>query len=170
MLTLLTTVSCCCCCCFFVIIDAFVCVATVDLIFAVAPVLLLLLLLLFLFLLLVVLPLLAGGDGTTAAVAGAAGTAGTAGAGEGTPFGDAPRAPPAGADGLATGRVHTFAFFCPVLKDVFVSHVISKLNTTDRWFFKKVNRESWDVLAYAGVDVSYSVSYTHLTLPTILRV
>ena len=40
-------------------------------------------------------------------------------------------------------------------KDVFVSHVISKLNTTDRWFFKKVNRESWDVLAYAGVDVSY---------------
>ena len=39
-------------------------------------------------------------------------------------------------------------------KDVFVSHVISKLNTTDRWFFKKVNRESWDVLAYAGGDVS----------------
>ena len=39
-------------------------------------------------------------------------------------------------------------------KDVFVSHVISKLNTTDRWFFALVNRESWDVLAYAGVDVS----------------
>ena len=39
-------------------------------------------------------------------------------------------------------------------KDVFVSHVISKLNTTDRWFFVLVNRESWDVLAYAGVDVS----------------
>ena len=39
-------------------------------------------------------------------------------------------------------------------KDVFVSHVISKLNTTDRWFFALVNRESWDVLACAGVDVS----------------
>ena len=31
-------------------------------------------------------------------------------------------------------------------KDVFVSHVIPKLNTTDRIFFSKVNRESWDVL------------------------
>ncbi|CAL6399211.1 unnamed protein product [Bathycoccus prasinos] len=39
-------------------------------------------------------------------------------------------------------------------KDVFVSHVISKLNETDRMFFSKVNRESWGVLAYAGVDVS----------------
>jgi len=39
-------------------------------------------------------------------------------------------------------------------KDVFVSHVIPKLNTTDRFFFSKVNRESWDVLQYAGVDVS----------------
>ena len=39
-------------------------------------------------------------------------------------------------------------------KDVFVSHVISKLNGTDRYFFKKVNRESLDVLKYAGVDVS----------------
>jgi hypothetical protein len=39
-------------------------------------------------------------------------------------------------------------------KDVFVSHVISKLNRTDRWFFSKVNRESWDVLEYAGVNVS----------------
>ena len=39
-------------------------------------------------------------------------------------------------------------------KDVFVSHVIPKLNTTDRLFFSKVNRESWGVLAYAGVDVS----------------
>ena len=36
-------------------------------------------------------------------------------------------------------------------KDVFVSHVISKLNTTDRCFFK-VNRESRDVLKYAGVN------------------
>jgi len=39
-------------------------------------------------------------------------------------------------------------------KDVFVSHVLSKLNTTDRYFFQKVNRESRDVLKYAGVDVS----------------
>ena len=39
-------------------------------------------------------------------------------------------------------------------KDVFVSHVISKLNTTDRFFFKKVNGESLDVLKYAGVNVS----------------
>ena len=39
-------------------------------------------------------------------------------------------------------------------KDVFVSHVIPKLNGTDRWFFSKVNRESRGVLEYAGVDVS----------------
>ena len=39
-------------------------------------------------------------------------------------------------------------------KVVFVSHVLSKLNTTDRMFFSKVNRESQDVLEYAGVDVS----------------
>jgi hypothetical protein len=47
-------------------------------------------------------------------------------------------------------------------KDVFVSHVIPKLNGTDRcffnvlwnFFFSKVSRESEDVLAYAGVDVS----------------
>ena len=50
-------------------------------------------------------------------------------------------------------------------KDVFVSHVLSKLNETDRWFFSRVNGESWGVLEYAG-----AVSYTHLTLPTILRV
>jgi hypothetical protein len=39
-------------------------------------------------------------------------------------------------------------------KDVFVSHVLPKLNETDRFFFKKVNRESCDVLKYAGVNVS----------------
>ena len=39
-------------------------------------------------------------------------------------------------------------------KDVFVSHVISKLNRTDRRFFAKVNSESWGVLEYAGVNVS----------------
>ena len=39
-------------------------------------------------------------------------------------------------------------------KDIFVSHVLPKLNGTDRMFFSKVNRESQDVLAYAGVNVS----------------
>jgi hypothetical protein len=39
-------------------------------------------------------------------------------------------------------------------KDVFVSHVLPKLNTTDRWFFALVNRESRGVLEYAGVNVS----------------
>ena len=39
-------------------------------------------------------------------------------------------------------------------KDVFVSHVIPKLNGTDRCFFSGVNKESWDVLQYAGVNVS----------------
>jgi len=39
-------------------------------------------------------------------------------------------------------------------KDIFVSHVLPKLNRTDRFFFKKVNRESRGVLAYAGVNVS----------------
>ena len=39
-------------------------------------------------------------------------------------------------------------------KDIFVSHVLSKLNRTDRFFFACVNRESRGVLKYAGVDVS----------------
>ena len=39
-------------------------------------------------------------------------------------------------------------------KDVFVSHVLPKLNETDRFFFSEVNRESRGVLKYAGVDVS----------------
>jgi hypothetical protein len=39
-------------------------------------------------------------------------------------------------------------------KDVFVSHVLPKLNRNDRFFFSRVNSESEDVLAYAGVDVS----------------
>ena len=39
-------------------------------------------------------------------------------------------------------------------KDIFVSHVISKLTETDRFFFAKVNGESQDVLKYAGVNVS----------------
>ena len=41
-------------------------------------------------------------------------------------------------------------------KDIFVSHVISNLNETDRYFFSEVNSESRGVLAYAGVDVSES--------------
>ena len=39
-------------------------------------------------------------------------------------------------------------------KDVFVSHVLPKLNETDRCFFSLVNTESRGVLEYAGVDVS----------------
>ena len=39
-------------------------------------------------------------------------------------------------------------------KDVFVSHVLPKLNRVDRFFFSKVNLESWGVLKYVGVDVS----------------
>ena len=39
-------------------------------------------------------------------------------------------------------------------KDVFVSHVIPKLNKTDRFFFARVTPESFDVLEYAGVDIS----------------
>ena len=39
-------------------------------------------------------------------------------------------------------------------KDVFVSQVLSKLNRNDRFFFSKVNLESWSVLAYARVEVS----------------
>ena len=42
-------------------------------------------------------------------------------------------------------------------KDVFVSHVLSKLNATNRMFFSKVNRESRGVLAYAGLIVSESI-------------
>ena len=39
-------------------------------------------------------------------------------------------------------------------KDIFVSHVLPKLNGTDRFFFAKVNGESQDVLKYAGVNLS----------------
>ena len=46
-------------------------------------------------------------------------------------------------------------------KDVFVSHVLPKLNDTDRFFFQKVNRESRDVLAYAGINVSILVFAVH---------
>ncbi|CCO20482.1 PREDICTED: similar to predicted protein [Bathycoccus prasinos] len=46
-------------------------------------------------------------------------------------------------------------------KDVFVSHVISKLNRTDRYFFSRVNRESSGVLAYAGLKVSELRAMVH---------
>ena len=39
-------------------------------------------------------------------------------------------------------------------RDIFISHVLSKLNETDRYFFANANIESWDVLEYAGVKVS----------------
>jgi hypothetical protein len=39
-------------------------------------------------------------------------------------------------------------------KDIFVSHVLSKLNGTDQSFFGLVNKQSWGVLKYAGVNVS----------------
>jgi len=39
-------------------------------------------------------------------------------------------------------------------KDVFVSHVLPKLNRVDRLFFSKVNLESWGVLKYARVNAS----------------
>jgi hypothetical protein len=39
-------------------------------------------------------------------------------------------------------------------RDIFVSHVLSKLTRTDWWFFSKANTESLELLKYAGVDVS----------------
>jgi len=45
-------------------------------------------------------------------------------------------------------------------RDIFVSHVLPKLNKTDRWFFSRANTESWDVLEYAGIDVSEIFPYT----------
>jgi hypothetical protein len=38
-------------------------------------------------------------------------------------------------------------------KDIFVSHVLPKLNKTDRWFFAKVNSEGKNLLKYAGINV-----------------
>ena len=39
-------------------------------------------------------------------------------------------------------------------KDIFVSHVLPKLNRTDRYFFSEANSEGENLLKYAGVDVS----------------
>ena len=55
---------------------------------------------------------------------------------------------------LKLGRTKLWTGLVLHHKDVFVSHVIPKLNRTDRCFFSLVNRESWDVLQYAGVNVS----------------
>jgi len=39
-------------------------------------------------------------------------------------------------------------------RDIFISHVLSKLNETDRYFFANANIESLELLEYAGVKVS----------------
>jgi len=39
-------------------------------------------------------------------------------------------------------------------RDIFVSHVLPKLNTTDRCFFAKANTKHVDLLKYAGVNLS----------------
>jgi hypothetical protein len=39
-------------------------------------------------------------------------------------------------------------------RDIFVSHVLPKLTETDRYFFAYANIEHFDLLKYAGVDVS----------------
>ena len=39
-------------------------------------------------------------------------------------------------------------------KDIFVSHVLPKLKKTERFFFSNANTESFDILEYAGVNVS----------------
>jgi hypothetical protein len=44
-------------------------------------------------------------------------------------------------------------------RDIFVSHVLPKLTGTDRGFFANANTESWDVLKYAGIDVSEIFPY-----------
>jgi len=39
-------------------------------------------------------------------------------------------------------------------RDIFVSHVLPKLNKTDQYFFAKANTESLELLKYAGIDAS----------------
>jgi hypothetical protein len=39
-------------------------------------------------------------------------------------------------------------------RDIFISHVLPKLNKTDRFLFARANIEHFDLLKYAGVDVS----------------
>ena len=44
--------------------------------------------------------------------------------------------------------------------DIFETHVLPKLNETDRYFFAKVNRESFALLEYTGIDVS-EIQWAH---------
>jgi hypothetical protein len=46
-------------------------------------------------------------------------------------------------------------------RDIFVSHVMTKLTRTDRNFFSRANTESLDLLKYAGVDESEIFWYIH---------
>jgi hypothetical protein len=39
-------------------------------------------------------------------------------------------------------------------RDIFVSHVLPKLNETDRWFFSEANSEGENLLEYAEIDLS----------------
>ena len=39
-------------------------------------------------------------------------------------------------------------------RDIFASHVLPKLNRTDRYFFSQANSDGENLLEYAGVDVS----------------
>jgi len=46
-------------------------------------------------------------------------------------------------------------------RDIFVSHVLPKLNETDRLFFSKANNEGLNLLKYAEVNVSQVRWYVH---------
>ena len=46
-------------------------------------------------------------------------------------------------------------------KDIFVSHVLPKLNRTDLFFFSRATTESRALLEYAGVNVSELLVYVH---------
>ena len=46
-------------------------------------------------------------------------------------------------------------------KDIFASHVMPKLNGTDRYFFSEANSDGRNLLEYAGVDVSKMRWYVH---------
>ena len=46
-------------------------------------------------------------------------------------------------------------------KDIFASHVMPKLNETDRCFFSEANSDGQNLLEYAGVDVSKMRWYVH---------
>ena len=50
--------------------------------------------------------------------------------------------------------------------DIFETHVLPKLNETDRYFFAKVNRESFALLEYTGIDVS-EIQWAHRDFTSI---